>query len=97
MQAKHECELVWEAMQTEVQRLLAELLDAPALTAQHGPAGSSGTTCAAPSFCCVPLAVIDWPHYYPITMAPDGMGPFYAKLWMMTRAPMCSASDSFPA
>jgi hypothetical protein len=41
-QAKHECELVWEAMQAELQRLLAEVLDAPSLTAAHGPGSSSG-------------------------------------------------------
>lgn len=35
---------MWEAMQTELQRLLAELLDAPALTAHHGPAGSRCNT-----------------------------------------------------
>jgi len=42
LQAKHECELVWEAMQTELHQLFAELLDAPALTAHHGPAAPSG-------------------------------------------------------
>ncbi len=42
MQAKHECELVWEAMQAELHQLFAELLDAPSLTAHHGPAAASG-------------------------------------------------------
>ena len=48
MQAKRECEHVWEVMQKELQRLLAELLDAPSLTSTQGPAGSAGTclTCA---------------------------------------------------
>ena len=33
---------MWEAMQTELHQLFAELLDAPALTAHTGPAAPSG-------------------------------------------------------
>lgn len=40
-QAKREGEYVWECLQKELQRLLAELLDAPTLTSVRSTTGAS--------------------------------------------------------